>query len=200
MLSSVDESSRAPSPGAGRCLLLGPLAAAAGWAVILSAWAVNRGWFSPLSGAFSDLGSGRACCPWLFNLGLVAVAVLLAGFAWCILRLARGASRRAAGLALLASGLLLAFVGVFPEETGLPHAASAVGFFALADLGLVLAGLAAPGRAGLAASAVAGLLFPVALAVQVLHGWPSTALLEAYAILVIDAALLLAYTAYRGGR
>ena len=68
----------------------------------------------------------------------------------------------------------------------------------LADLGLVLAGLAAPGGGGLAASAVAGLLFPVALAVQVLRGWPSTALLEAYAIAVIDAALLLVYAAYRG--
>ena len=176
---------------ASSCLLLAVLVSTSSWLVIGSAWLLNHGWWSFLQGAFSDLGSSHACCPWVFNYGLILVSLLLFAYSICLWRAA--ASRiQAAGAAYLAlSALFLAQVGLFPEGTE-PHYCVSLWFFLLADAGLTLYTL--PSRRGPApcrlAFASAAAMLPLGLLVAATVGWPSTAALEAYAILLLEASML----------
>ena len=165
---------------------------ASGWGAIGGAWLLNRSWFNPLRGAFSDLGSGRACCPQVFNLGLAAAAAVLALYSLCLYY---SSATKAAALGagyLGLSSLFLAQVGAFPEGTGF-HNCVATWFFLLADLGLLLYSLGHKGRRGgpcTAAALAAASMLPGAALVAATAGWPSVATLEAYAVALLDVALL----------
>ncbi len=173
------------------CRLLALGVTVSGWAVIAAAWLLNRDWFSPLHGAFSDLGSSRASHPYVFNMGLVAVAALLALLARCLYR-AAGSKPATVGAGYLGlAAVFLAQVGLFPEGTVF-HNCVALWFFLLADAGLLLYSLESWRRGGccLAALLSSAAMVPGATIVELLVGWPSTAALEAYAIALLDAAII----------
>jgi len=173
------------------CQLLSIGVAAGGWLVIGAAWLLNRDWFNPLHGAFSDLGSSRASHSYVFNMGLVAVAALLALLARCLYR-AAGSKAAAVGAGYLGlAAVFLAQVGLFPEGTVF-HNCVALWFFLLADAGLLLYSLEVWRRGGccLAALLSSAAMIPGAVAVELLIGWPSIATLEAYTIALLDIAVV----------
>ncbi|KSW12540.1 hypothetical protein CF15_07415 [Pyrodictium occultum] len=190
---------------AGRLVaVLAALVVVLGWAVILAAWSLNP-WFSPLRGAYSDLGSPRACCPLVFNLGLAVAGLLVLCLGAAVYR-ASATRLEAAGAALLAeAGVFLSMIGLFPEGS-YPHRFVSYWFFLqlYASYTVLGAALSRRGLRGLGASlALLGLLAaPAALLVEALAGWPSIAVLETYAVLVADAGALLLAAAYTraGGR
>jgi hypothetical membrane protein len=172
------------------CRVLGLVVIAGGWVVIGAAWLLNRGWWRFLGGAFSDLGSSRACCPWVFNTGLMAVGLVLAALGYCLYRRAAAPVSIVGAGYLGLSGLFLFQVGLFPEGTRF-HTCVSLWFFLLADLGLFLYLLPArrANRCCEAGFASAAAMVPVGLLVAATVGWPSTAALEAYAVILLDAAV-----------
>ncbi len=74
-----------------------------------------------------------------------------------------------------------------------PHTFVSTWFFIQADLALIAIGMELWGfLAGRLIVALSVLAFPLALLVGATLGWPSTAILETYGILIIDAGVLLA--------
>ncbi len=182
-----------------RCALLGPLAVAAGWLVIAAAWWLNRDWFVFTRDAFSDLGGPGACCPWVYNYGLILVGLIVALFGACVASAAPGRLEVVGGAYLALAGVFLALIGFYPSGTR-PHTFVSAWFFVQSDLGLVasLAGVWRRRRSPLCGVALAAsvLAFPVAGLVEALVGWPSAAVLEAYGVIVIDLGVLALAHAY----
>ena len=174
-------------------LLLGPAAAIVAWIVIGIAWILNSDWFVLTRHAFSDLGGPGSCCPQLYNYGLILVGVLVSLYGvGCFL--AASSKPGTAGAAYMAlAGVFLALIGVFPSGTR-HHVFVSTWFFVQSDLALLLLlWEAARGhdsmlsRLALAATVLA---FPVAGVVDLLVGWPSAAVLEAYGIIIIDLGVV----------
>ncbi len=174
------------------CILLGPLAAAAAWLVIGASWLVNADWFVFTRDAFSDLGGSGARMPWLYNLGLIAVGVMVAVYGACQVLLHESKPGVLGGGYMILAGVFLALIGVFPSGTR-PHTFVSTWFFIQIDLALILLAWATA-RLGGSLSRIALLLalaaWPIAGIVEAVIGWPSAATLEAYGIIVIDLAIL----------
>ena len=160
-------------------------------AVIAVCWVLNP-WFVFWEDAFSDFGGLRACCPWLYNWGLIFSALLLLAFSLYVYRVARHKVEAFASALLLVSAIFLAFIGVFPSGTR-PHTFVSTWFFvqvymAFAAIGV---GMYVQGaRLGGALVTVLALSSPfIGLLVEVLHGWPSAAVAEAVGIAVIGVLL-----------
>ena len=159
--------------------------------VIAVCWMLNP-WFIFWEDAFSDFGGSRACCPWLYNWGLIFSALLLLAFSLYVYRVARHKVEAFASALLLVSAIFLALIGVFPSGTR-PHTFVSTWFFvqvymAFAAIG---AGMYVQG-ARLGGAFVAGLASSapfIGLLVEALHGWPSAAVAEAVGIAVIGALL-----------
>ncbi len=178
---------RLPVP-ARPCILLGPLAAAAAWLVIGASWLVNADWFVFTRDAFSDLGGPGARMPWLYNLGLIAVGLMVVAYGACQALLHDSKAGVLGGGYMALAGVFLALIGVFPSGTR-PHTFVSTWFFIQIDLALILLAWATArlgGRLSRPALALAVAAWPVAGIVEALIGWPSAAVLEAYGIIVID--------------
>ncbi len=188
---------RAPST----CAALLPASAAAALAAVGAALLLNLDRFEPGSMPLSFLGTAAACCPQVFNLGLLGGGLLLAAGGVCLLLHAGAAGGRrleAVGLlALAASGLLLAAVGLLPMDVhGGAHDAAALGFYLLAPLGAAAAGAARRSAGcGRGAAVLAALSTPAALAC-LWAGVCSLAAAEAYAGLMLAASLACLYRVY----
>lgn len=174
-------------------ILLGPLAAAAGWLVIGVSWWLNRGWFVYTRDAFSDLGGSESCCPQVYNYGLMIVGALVALHGVGAAMAAATRSGVTGGAYMALAGVFLALIGVFPSGTR-PHVFVSTWFFVQADLALLLllweAYRVRRDAWSLAGLALAVLAFPVAGLVGVAVGWPSAAVLETYGVLIIDVGVL----------
>ncbi len=179
---------------------LGPLGVLAAWLVIGVSWWLNRGWFVFTRDAYSDLGGPGACCPLVYNLGLILVGMLLVGFGICV---AMAAERRvgvAGGSYLALAGVFLALIGVFPSGTR-PHTFVSTWFFVQADIALIASLAEAAWRKCKMSKPtllLAVLAFPIAGSVEAVVGWPSAAVLETYGIIVIDLGVLVLWLCFRG--
>lgn len=187
-------------PGRPLCLL-GVAAAVTAWLVIASSWLLNRDWFTFTRDAFSDLGGPGARYPWVYNVGLIIVGVMVVLLTPCPYRLA-GHKLEVFGSGLLfTAGLFLALLGVYPAGTR-PHVFISTWFFIQMDMALIALSLGAFKATGdrlallAALASIAG--FPVYLAVEAAAGWPSAAASEAYGIAVIDVAVALFTVNYLG--
>lgn len=180
----------------------GPAAAAAAWIVIGLSWSSNSSWFVFTRDAFSDLGGPSSCSPHLYNYGLMLTGLLLALYGVAVAGLAPGRLEVSGGAYTVLAGVFLGLIGVYPSGTR-PHVFVSTWFFIQMDAALVLTLLGAWRRkrsmgslVGLALSISA---FPVAGVVEAAGGWPSAAVLEAYGIILVDAAALLVYVEYLRG-
>ncbi len=177
--------------------LLGLVAAIAAWAVIGVAWYYNP-WFVFTEHAFSDLGGAEACCPWIYNYGLMLVGLIVSLWSFCLYRVARNKLEAVGAGYVFLMGVFLALIGLFPSGTR-HHVFVSTWFFIQADLAFIVlaAGMARRGSGlGKALLAISILAFPVAAAVEAVVGWPSTAAVEAYGIVVIDIGVVLATLEY----
>ena len=89
--------------------------------------------------ALSDLGATGAANPRLFNVGLVAAAVLTVAFAWVVWAGADHHLQRVGATAFAASMVALGLVGAFPAGTAL-HLPAAIAYFVLLTFALWLHG------------------------------------------------------------
>ena len=126
--------------------------------------------------------------PWLYNLGLIAVGLMVVAYGACQALLHDSKAGVLGGGYMALAGVFLALIGVFPSGTR-PHTFVSTWFFIQIDLALILLAWATArlgGRLSRPALALAVAAWPIAGIVEALIGWPSAAVLEAYGIIVID--------------
>jgi len=168
--------------------LTGILASVAAWLTIATSTYFNP-WFNIWRHAFSDLGAPRASLPWVYNTGLVVSGALACLFSLYLLHVARSKVEAFSSSLLFVAGIFLALIGVFPSPTR-PHTFVSTWFFIqvwLSFIGFSVASHLTRRRRLRTSLAVLGVLGPLgALLVELLWGWPSVALLEAYGIVVVN--------------
>jgi hypothetical membrane protein len=155
------------------------------WIVIFLSWHKNP-WFNVMRDAYSDLGGSKARDAWIYNYGLMIVGTFM--FVYGVLLSYRiNGKLGVIGSAYLAlSGVFLSLIGLYHSGTR-PHTFVSTWFFIQADISLIL--LAANYRSVLLGKillTVSILAYPIAMLVEATVGWPSTAVLETYGILIID--------------
>jgi hypothetical membrane protein len=169
----------------------GLMAAVSAWVVILTCIFINP-WFNLFRNAFSDLGGPKATDPWIYNYGLVGVAVLVLAYSVQLAVLANNKLETMGSAFAMVASFFLALIGVYHEGT-YPHVFVSTWFFV--QFGVTIAfwgfGLLKRGRTRLGAANLV-LLF-VAAAVSIAVKWPSTATLEAWGIASVDAWTILMF-------
>ncbi|MGC9189640.1 MAG: DUF998 domain-containing protein [Conexivisphaera sp.] len=175
----------------------GPCAVAAAWITIALSAARNP-WFSVTRNAFSDLGGPRAADPWIYNAGMIATAALLIAFSVYLLWSSGNRVESMGASFAVVGGIFLAMIGIFHEGT-YPHVFVSTWFFAQMDMAIALWGAGSMISRRMDVGFLSLTLAVGAPIGAMLVRWPSTALLEAYGIAVIDIwALAVALTTCRG--
>ncbi len=146
-------------------------------------------WFSIVPYPFSDLGGPRASYPYVYNCGMMTVAVIMAAFS-SYAAYASEVKLHVAGASLLGvAAIFLALIGYYHEGT-YPHDFVSLWFFVQADIAVIVwaAGTLASGGSRItgAAEMAIGILGPVGAA---LIRWPPGASIEIYGIVLIDLAV-----------
>jgi hypothetical membrane protein len=167
----------------------GLAAALLAWAVFAYTISINP-WFVFTEHAFSDLGGPMAIDPGIYNAGMMASGALMVLYSLRCLEDSSNKLETVGGAFLAIAGVFLVFIGVYPSGTR-PHGFISYWFFAQADLAIAAwgAGLIGRGerRLGMLVSAL-GFLSPV---VAYLVPWPSTAVVEAFGIVVMNVWVVL---------
>jgi len=185
-------------PSLGRTLLLlwrltGILASVTAWLTIVASASINP-WFNLWEHAFSDLGAPKARLPWVYNVGLMVSGLLACCFSLYLLYVARAKLEVFSSSLLFVAGIFLSLIGVFPSSTR-PHTFVSTWFFIqvwLSFLGFSVASYVTRRKVLSVSMTVLSVLGPLgALLVELLRGWPSVALLEAYGIIIINMGVLL---------
>jgi len=159
------------------------------WAVTYLSIIYNP-WFSLTTHAFSDLGGPRASQPGIYNYGLMITGAIASLYALSLIDDAGNKVEVVGGGFMLIAGVFLVLIGVYPSGTR-PHTFISTWFFMQADLAIFTwgVGLMLEKRRSLGGVSIAmGLLGPTAAMVI---PWPSTAVLEAYGIILISIWVIL---------
>jgi len=160
--------------------------------IIAACWILNP-WFDFWRDAFSDFGVARACCPWLYNWGLISSAIFLLAFSLFICKVSSNRIEAFSSGLFFTSSIFLALIGIFPGGTR-PHTFVSTWFFvqafmALAALGIGLF-LKGDRARGILVSCLSGSAPFLGLLVEAIHGWPSAAVAETAGIVVIGISLI----------
>jgi hypothetical membrane protein len=172
---------------------LGIVSGISGWLVILASIKRNP-WFVFTEHAFSDLGGPEATDAWFFSNGMILTGLLIILYGVYLVHESFNKSTTVGAAFLMITGVFLTLIGVFPSGTK-HHYFVSVWFFTQSDLSILAWGMGLIGgkRDGLGKLYVAlGVIGPL-LAVFVL--WPSTAVVEAFGILIMNiwVALMFKY-------
>jgi len=163
-----------------------------GWASTVSGWlvillAISRNpWFVFTENALSDLGAASANDPWLFNVGMILTGAMIMLYAVHLLEVSINKLSRVGGASMAITGLMLTMIGCYPEGTPYHYTVS-VWFFSQGALTVLIWGLALIGEVtwrkyGLIFTFM-GIAGPI---IAVFVPWSSTAVAEAYGILVLN--------------
>ncbi len=170
-------------------LAMGTLTPILAWIVIIISWYKNP-WFNVFRDAYSDLGGPKASDAWIYNYGLISVGILLLIYGVLITWKTCRKLGVTGGAYLALAGIFLSLIGLFHSGTR-PHTFVSTWFFIQADIAIIL--LATNYRASLLGKTlliVSLLAFPIAILVGATIGWPSTAILETYGIIIIDFGIM----------
>jgi len=168
---------------------LGIISPILAWIVIFISWYKNP-WFNVFRDAYSDLGGPKASDAWIYNYGLITVGILLLIYGVLITWKTSRKPGITGGAYLALAGVFLGLIGLFHSGTR-PHTFVSTWFFIQADIAIIL--LSANYRTSLLGRIiliVSILAFPVAILVGATIGWPSTAILETYGIIIIDFGVM----------
>lgn len=167
------------------------------WFVIGLCWALNP-WFAFTEDAFSDFGGMEACCPELYNYGLIITGVLIVLYGSAICLIGEDKLEVVGASYLSLAGVFLALIGIFPSGTK-PHTFVSSWFFLQIYIAFIVLSAGMMRRKliyGLEVLIISSLAVPVAILAEILWGWPSAAVLEAYGIIIIDICVVLITMAY----
>jgi len=149
-------------------------------------WAISKNnWFSFFEHALSDLGTGEANAPWIYNYGLIVSSLFVMLFAVYLVLISQTKLQTVGGAYISVAAIFLALIGLYPGGTR-PHVFVSTYFFVQFFLGMFLYGLGSEKRV----RNISTLLFILAI-IGTLIEWPSVALIETYEILLIMAFALL---------
>ena len=170
-----------------RLKYLGVASGISGWLVILAAIMVNP-WFVFTEDAFSDLGGRLSAYPWVFNNGMMFTGLLIMVYGVYLTSISLNQSMKIGSWFTVVSGLALFLIGLYPTGTS-PHFLVSVWFFGQTDLAIGAWGL------GLRDRFEVGWLFLVMSVMgpigAILVPWPSTAVVEAYGIVLMNIWVVL---------
>lgn len=175
---------------------MGIAAAVLAWVVIVVSISLNP-WFSMFGNALSDLGNPHANYYWVYNYGLVVTAALMLLFSFHLLLVSENKVEVMGSSFVTIASIFLALIGIFHEGT-YPHTFVSEWFFTQMDLAVVVwsIGLVLSRRLNYGIPLLLlGLIAPIP---ALLIKWPSTALLEAYGIVIIDIWAIVATILIRG--
>ncbi|BCU68331.1 hypothetical protein HS7_17680 [Sulfolobales archaeon HS-7] len=168
----------------------GIFAAVLAW-VIIGLCVVINPWFKLTVNAFSDLGGPRATDPYLYNVGLIVVALFTALYGSYLVYLSQNKVETVSATLVIIAAIFLALIGVYHEGT-YPHVFVSTWFFIQFDMAVLVNGLSL-----LFASRDLGILmiflFLIATVVAATVHWPSAATIEAWGIGCIDVWIILSY-------
>jgi hypothetical membrane protein len=170
---------------------LGVVSGISGWLVTLASIQRNP-WFVFTEHAFSDLGGHRATDAWLFSNGMILTGLMIVLFGVYLVHVSFNKSTTVGAAFLLITGGSLTLIGVFPSGTK-PHYFVSLMFFAMSDLSILAwgTGLIGGEKEVLGKLFVTlGILGPVLTAII---PWPSTAVVEAFGILILNVWVALMY-------
>ena len=176
-----------------RLKYLGVASGLYGWLVILLSISLNP-WFVFTEHAFSDLGGKLSQVSWVFNYGMILNGMLIVAYGIYLISISGNKLMTVGSAFTVISGAFLALIGAYPTGT-YPHYFVSVYFFTQTDvaigtwgLGLIRGGKKDFGMVLLALSIVGPIIAS-------LIDWPSTAVVEAYGILIMNiwVALMLRF-------
>ncbi len=149
--------------------------------------------FSFFKNAFSDLGSHYANFPAIFNVGLFFVAILMFLFSVYIIEISRNKMQTIAGAYISIASVFIFLIGLYNENTK-PHDFIALYFFIQYFLGIITYGFGNwKSKVKLSISLLLFSGFILAFFIP----WPSLAMAESYAILLILAFTILVWKTER---
>jgi hypothetical membrane protein len=180
----------------GATAYLGLAAAVVAW-IVIGVYIITNPWFVFTRNAFSDLGGPQSTDPWLYNYGLIAVALLVFVYATHLARVGVNRVEVVSASFVMVAAIFLALIGIYHEGT-YPHVFVSTWFFVQFDIAILTSGIGLLVR-GLKRSAYGVLcLVLIATLVAALIPWPSAATLEAWGIGAIDVWAILVFPHYTG--
>ncbi|BDC19486.1 DUF998 domain-containing protein [Acidianus sp. HS-5] len=172
----------------------GIVAALLAWLVIFLSISINP-WFIFTRNAFSDLGGSMARDPWLYNYGLVVVAIFTFLYGIYLVIINEGKIEVVGSSFIMVAAIFLALIGIYHEGT-YPHVFVSMWFFIQFDIAVLTYGIGIFMKLRkLGISMI--LLSIIAPLVAAIIPWPSTATIEAWGISAIDAWVVLSYLSIR---
>jgi len=160
------------------------------WLVILVSLSINP-WFVFTGNAFSDLGGPVANDPWLYNYGLIAVAIFTFIYGAYLAAINEEKMEVIGSSFVMVAAIFLALIGIFHEGT-YPHIFVSTWFFIQFDIAILTYGIGLFTRMKKPGIFMI-LLFLVATLVAVMVPWPSAATIEAWGISAIDVWVIISY-------
>ncbi|WP_036223779.1 DUF998 domain-containing protein [Mesoaciditoga lauensis] len=149
--------------------------------------------FSFFKNAFSDLGSYYANFPTIFNVGLFFVAILMFLFSIYMMEISGNKMQTIAGAYISIASIFISLIGLYNENTK-PHDFIALYFFIQYFLGIITYGLG--NWKNKVKLSISLLLFGGFILVFFIP-WPSLAMAESYAILLILTFTILVWKTER---
>jgi hypothetical membrane protein len=163
---------------------LGIVSGITGWLVILIAIQLNP-WFVFTEYAFSDLGGRLASKPWVFNYGMMFTGLLIISYGYYLSIVSSNRVMTLGSVFTVLTGVALFLVGRYP--TGMaPHFMVSIWFFTQGDLSIGAWGLGLLRGENKTVAWIFVALSVIGPIGAVLVNWPSTAVLEAYGIVLMN--------------
>ncbi|WP_168367229.1 DUF998 domain-containing protein [Acidianus brierleyi] len=168
----------------------GIIAAILAWLVIFLSIFINP-WFVFTRNAFSDLGGPIAKDPWLYNYGLIIVAIFTFLYGIYLVIVNEGKVEIVGSSFVMVAAIFLSLIGIYHEGT-YPHVFVSTWFFIQFDIAILTYGIGLLMKIKkLGISMI--LLFIIATLVAIVVPWPSAATIEAWGISAIDVWVILSY-------
>ncbi len=168
----------------------GIIAALLAWLIIFLSITINS-WFIFTKNAFSDLGGPTAKDPWLYNYGLIIVAIFTFLYGIYLVIVSQDKVEIVGSSFIMIAAIFLALIGIYHEGT-YPHVFVSTWFFIQFDIAILTYGIGLfrlQKKMGISMI----ILFFIANIIAIIIPWPSAATIEAWGISVIDVWVVLSY-------
>jgi hypothetical membrane protein len=140
--------------------------------------------------AFSDLGGKLSQVAWVFNYGMIFTGIMIVGYGAYLVSVSENKIMTVGSAFTMISGVFLMLIGVFPTGT-YPHYFVSIYFFSQTDVAIGTWGI---GLFKYGKRKLGGVLLAMSFLGPIIArfiDWPSTAVVEAYGILIMTSWVVL---------